>query len=86
MCSLKNSQNLSIQSLPLDTSLLFSTFLNYNVVGIEKHDGICLPTFAVDKFKEFLNLSINPSFFIHTLFLQNYLINFLCIFFIYENV
>ena len=40
MCSLKNSQNFFMQSLPLFTSCLFSMFLNEDIVEIEKPDGI----------------------------------------------
>ena len=40
MRSLKNSQNLFIQSLPLDTSCLFSMPLNDDIVDIKKPDGI----------------------------------------------
>ena len=39
-CSLKDSRNLSIQSLPLYTSSLFSVFLNDDIVDIEEHDRI----------------------------------------------
>ena len=48
-----------MQSLPLYISSLFSMFLNDDIVDIEKPDGICSPTFAVDEFsKLFLQLSI----------------------------
>ena len=35
-------------------------FLNVDIVDIEKPDGICLPTFAVDEFSE---LFLYPSIF-----------------------
>ena len=56
-CSLKDSQNFFIQSLPLYTSCLFSMYLNNNTVGIKKPDGICSPTFVVD---ELSGLFIHP--------------------------
>ena len=40
MCSLRNSQNVFMQSLPLYTSCLFSMLLNDDITGIEKPDGI----------------------------------------------
>ena len=46
-----------IQSLPLFTSCLFTTFLNYDLVDIEKFDGICSLTFVVDKRSRLLLLS-----------------------------
>ena len=59
-CSLKDSQNIFIQPLPLYTSYLFFMFLNDDIVDIENSDGICLPTFDVDKF---LGLFFYPSIF-----------------------
>ena len=50
MCSLKDSQNFFLQSLPLCTSCLFSMFLNDDIVGIEKINGMCAPNFVVDEF------------------------------------
>ena len=44
-CSLKDSQNVSMQSLPLHTSCLFSMLLNDDIVDIERLDGIWSPTF-----------------------------------------
>ena len=40
-CSLKDSQNFFMQTLPLYTSCLFSILLNDDIVDIEKLDGIC---------------------------------------------
>ena len=60
-CSLKNSQNFFMQFLPLYTSCLFYMLLNDDIVNIEKPDGICLLTFAVD---EFLGLCLHPSIFL----------------------
>ena len=57
-CSLKDSQNFFIQSLPLYTSCLFSMLLNDDIVDIEKPDGICSPTFDVDEFPRFY---LHPS-------------------------
>ena len=48
MCSLQDSQNFFMQSLPLHTSRLFSMLLNDDIVDIEQPDGICSPTFDVD--------------------------------------
>ena len=62
-CSLKNSQNFFIQSLPLYTSCLFSMLLNDNIVDIEKLDGICSLTFVVD---EFSGLFLHQSFLFYT--------------------
>ena len=45
--SLKDSQNIFIQSLPLYTSWLFSMFLNDDIVDIEKPDVIYSSTFDV---------------------------------------
>ena len=50
MCFLKNLQDFFIQSLPLYTLCLFSILLNEDIVDIEKPDGICSLTFAVDEF------------------------------------
>ena len=58
--SLKNSQNFFIKSLPLYTLSLFPMLLNEDIVDIEKPDGICLFTFAVD---EFSRLLLHPSIF-----------------------
>ena len=60
--SLKHSQNFFIQSLPL---------LNYDVVDIEKPDGIWLPTIVMYKFSGFF---LHPSIFsIKHLFYYNVL-------------
>ena len=59
-CSLKDSQNYFIQSLPLYASCIFPMPLNDDVVDIEKPDGIYLPTFVVD---EFTGLFLHPSIF-----------------------
>ena len=59
-CSLKYSQNLFIQSLPLLRWYVFSMLPNEDIVDIEKPDGIRLLTFAVD---EFLGLVFYPSVF-----------------------
>ena len=59
MCSLTNSQNFFIQSLPLYTSCLFSMLLSEDIIGIEKPDGISLLTFVVNEFSGlFLHSSI----------------------------
>ena len=50
MCSLKDSQNVLIQSLPLYTSCLLSMLLNEDIVDTDKPEGICLLTFVVDEF------------------------------------
>ena len=55
MCSLKDSQNFFLQSLPLCTSCLFSMILNDYIVDIEKIDGMCSPNFVVDEFSLFLH-------------------------------
>ena len=60
MCSLKDSQNFFMQTLPRYTSCLFSMLLNDNITDIEKSDGICSPTFVVN---EFSGLFLNPSIF-----------------------
>ena len=60
MCSLMDSQNFSIQYLPLYKSCLFSMLLNEDIVDIEKPDGICLLIFVAD---EFLELFLHPSIF-----------------------
>ena len=39
-----------MQSSPLDTSCLFSMFLNDDIADTEKPNGICLPTFVVNEF------------------------------------
>ena len=49
-----------MQSLPLCTSCLFFMLLNDDTVDLKKSDGICSPTFFVDKFPEFLK---HPSIF-----------------------
>ena len=59
-CSLKDSQNFFIQSLPLYTSFLFSVLLNDDIVDIKKPDGTCSPTFVVN---EFSGLFLHPSIF-----------------------
>ena len=46
--SLKDSQNVFIQSLLLYTSWSFSMLLKDDIVETEKPYGICLPTFVVD--------------------------------------
>ena len=58
----KNHTNTCIfinsQSLPLNTSSLFSMLLNEDIVNIEKRSGICLLTSAVD---EFSGIFLHPS-------------------------
>ena len=49
-----------MQSLPLYILCLFAMFLNDDIVDIEKLDGICSLTFAVDKFS---GLFLHPSIF-----------------------
>ena len=46
-CSLKNSQNIFMESLPLHISCLFSMLFNEDIVDSEKPDGICWLTFVV---------------------------------------
>ena len=46
-CSLKNSQNIFMESLPLHISYLFSMLLNEDIVDSEKPDGICWLTFVL---------------------------------------
>ena len=53
MCSLKDLQNLFMQSLPQYTSCLFSVLLNDDIADIEKLDGIYSLTFVVDQFSVF---------------------------------
>ena len=62
-CSLKDSQNVLMQSLPLYTSSLFSMVLNEDIEDLEKPDEICSLAFAVDDFQDF--------FYIHQSFLLN---------------
>ena len=59
-CSLKDSQNFFVQSLPFYTSYLFSILVNQDIVEIEKPHGICSLTFVVD---EFLGLFLHSSIF-----------------------
>ena len=59
-CSLKNSRNFFVQSLPPYTSCLSSLLLNEDIVDIEKPDRICSLTFVVDGFS---GLFLNPSVF-----------------------
>ena len=60
MFSLKDSQEVFMQFLPLYTLRLFSLILNDNTVDIENPDGIRSPTFVVDKFS---GLFLHPSIF-----------------------
>ena len=57
-CSLKDSQNFFMQSLPLCTSCLFPMILNDDIVDAEKSYGICFIAFVADKF---LGLSFQSS-------------------------
>ena len=59
-CSLKDSQNIFMQTLPPYRSCLFSMLLNDDIVDTEKPDGICSPTFVADKFS---GLFSHPSIF-----------------------
>ena len=59
MCSLKVSQKIFMQSLPLYRFCLFSMLLNGDIVDIEKPGEICSPTFVVD---DDSRLSINQYF------------------------
>ena len=59
-CSLKNSQNFLMQSLPLYKSCLFSMLLNEDIAAIRKPNGICSLIFVVDKFS---GLFLHPSIF-----------------------
>ena len=47
-----------MQSLPLNTTCLFSMLLNEDIVDIEKPDGLCSLTFVVDQL---------PGLFLHPL-------------------
>ena len=58
---LNDLQSLLIQSFYINTSWLFSSFLNDNIVDIEKADWMCLLTFIVD---EYLELFLHPSIFL----------------------
>ena len=49
-CSLKDSQNLFIKSLPLNTLSFFYMLLNDDIVETQEPDGICSPTFVVNEF------------------------------------
>ena len=60
VCSLEDSQKFFMQFLPPYTSCLFSMVLNVNISDTKKPDGICLPTFVVDKVSE---LFLYPSVF-----------------------
>ena len=59
-CCRKDSKNFFMQSSPLFRSCLFSIFLKYDIVDIEKPDGICLAMFVADKL---LVLFLHPSIF-----------------------
>ena len=59
-CSLKDSQNFIIESLPVHTLCLFPMLLNDDIVDIEKPNGICSTTFVVDDFSA---LFLQPSIF-----------------------
>ena len=48
VCSLKDTQNVFIQSLPLYASGLFSMLLDEDIVDNEKRDRICSLTFVVN--------------------------------------
>ena len=61
VCSLKDSKNFSMHSLPLYTSCLFSILFNVDIVGIEKSDGICSPSFVVDEFSTTFQLRVRDS-------------------------
>ena len=52
MCSLKESQNIFIQSLPQYTSWLFSMLLSGDIINTEKTDSICSLTLVVDEFSD----------------------------------
>ena len=52
-CSLKDSQKVLIQSLPLYTSCLFSMLLNDNIVQIQTPDGIFSSAFVVNEFQDY---------------------------------
>ena len=51
-CSLRDSQNLFMQSLPLYITWLFSIsmFLFNDIIDIEKPYVVCSPTFVLDEF------------------------------------
>ena len=63
-CSLTDLQNFFMQSLPLETSCLFSMLLNDDIVDIEKTDGIHSFTFVIDEISRLFShlsvFSINP--------------------------
>ena len=59
VCSLKDSQNVFMESLNLYTSCFFSMLLNDDILYIIKPDRICLTNLVVDEFSEwFLHQSI----------------------------
>ena len=58
--SLKDSQNLFMQSLPLYISCLYLVALNDDIVDTEKSGGACSLAFVVD---EFSALFLYPSIF-----------------------
>ena len=58
VCSLKDSQNFFMKSLPLYLSSLFSTSSNNYIVGTEKPDRICSLTFVLDNISR---LFLHPS-------------------------
>ena len=60
-CSLNDSRNFFMQSIPQYTSCLLFMSLNDNIVDIEKSDGICSFTFAVDDFF-IIFTSVNPYY------------------------
>ena len=59
-CSVKDSQNFFMESLPLYTSWLFSMLLNDDIVDIQNPDDTCSVTFVV---REFSGLFFHPSVF-----------------------
>ena len=59
-CSLTDSQNVFVYSLPLYTSCVFSMLLNNDIVDTEKPHGISSRAFVVD---EFSGLFLLPSIF-----------------------
>ena len=60
-CSLNDSRNFFMQSIPQYTSCLLFMSLNDNIVDIEKSDGICSFTFVVDDFF-IIFTSVNPYY------------------------
>ena len=59
VCSLKDSQNVFIQSMPIHTCF-FSILLNYDIANIKKYDEICPLISVMD---EILGFFLHPLIF-----------------------